>query len=56
LITGISELSPNFIDDILFNTYYNIRNESQHEKNVIEHLYQKLNPNDRDTDIYSKLT
>lgn len=56
LITGISELSPNFTDDILFNTYYNIRNGSQHEKNVIEHLYQKLNPNGGDTDIYSKLT
>lgn len=56
LITGISELSPNFTDDILFNTYYNIRNGSQHEKNVIEHLYQKLNNNGEDTDIYSKLT
>lgn len=56
LITGISELSPNFTDDILFNTYYNIRNGSQHEKNVIEHLYQKLNPNGKDLDIYSKLT
>lgn len=56
LITGISELSPNFTDDILFNTYYNIRNGAQHEKNVIEHLYQKLNPNGGDTDIYSKLT
>lgn len=56
LITGISELSPNFTDDILFNTYYNIRNGSQHEKNVIEHLYQKLNPDGKDTDIYSKLT
>ena len=56
LITGISELSPNFTDDILFNTYYNIRNGSQHEKNVIEHLYQKLNPNGGDLDIYSKLT
>lgn len=56
LITGISELSPNFTDDILFNTYYNIRNGSQHEKNVIEHLYQKWNPDGGDTDIYSKLT
>lgn len=56
LITGISELSPNFTDDILFNTYYNIRNGAQHEKNVIEHLYQKLNPNGEDPDIYSKLT
>ena len=56
LITGISELSPNFTDDILFNTYYNIRNGSQHEKNVIEYLYQKLNPDSNDSDIYSKLT
>lgn len=56
LITGISELTPNFTDDILFNTYYNIRNGSQHEKNVIEHLYQKLNPDGEDADIYSKLT
>ena len=56
LITGISELSPNFTDDILFNTYYNIRSGAKHEKNVIEHLYQKLNPNGEDTDIYSKLT